>query len=139
MHRSSSEQHRGGIALRLGRIEQGRKKYSNSGSEGLPHMLLLCLLCYAWEALGQAPGGGGLEMGQFGHVFEKPSHVEGRSSMPDFAICVNRALNITKEVPDCGWLQLSRDEKSIRTLAGRGCPIMLCLLACFACYAWGES
>ena len=30
-----------------------------------------------WEVVGLALVGRGLEMGRFGHVFERPSHVEG--------------------------------------------------------------
>ena len=57
--------------------------------------------------------GGGCEMVRFGHVFEKPSHVEGGLSTLGFAICVNQTPNITKEVSDGGWLQLGSAEKSI--------------------------
>ena len=77
-------------------------------------MLCFALLaCYAWEALGLALVGGGCEMGRFGHVFAKPLHVEGGLSTVHFLCLVHRVPDITKEVPDCGWLELSSDEKNI--------------------------
>ena len=66
-----------------------------------------------WEVVGPALVGGGCEMVRFGHVSEKPSHVEGGLSTLGFAIRVNQTPNITKQVSECGWLQLSSVEKSI--------------------------
>ena len=66
-----------------------------------------------WEVVAPALVGGGCEMVRFGHVSEKPSHVEGGLSTVGFAICANQTPNITKEVSECGWLQSSSAEKSI--------------------------
>ena len=75
------------------------------------------------------PVGGGCEMVRFGHVSEKPSHVEGGLSAWDFAICVNRAPNITKEVPECEWPWFSSVEKSIWCRSVGGAPARYALLA----------
>ena len=77
--------------------------------------------------------GGGCEMVHFGHVSGKSSHVEGGLSTVHFAICVNQTPNITKEVFECGWLQLSSAEKIFDSAAvdrRRWQPTVLLLLAC---------
>ena len=56
-------------------INLGPPRFSWELYRGLPHML--CLLCYAWEALGLAPLGGGLEKGRFAYRFGERSQDEG--------------------------------------------------------------
>ena len=62
---SSSKHYKGGARCRVAPVKQGRKKYSNSGREGLPHMLaLLCLLAmlrrplkrHLWAGRTSGPG-----------------------------------------------------------------------------------
>ena len=52
-------------------------------------MLVVVVAWLAREALGLGFVGGGCEMVHFGHVSEKPSHVEGGLSTLGFAIRVD--------------------------------------------------
>ena len=52
-------------------------------------MLVVVVAWLAREALGLGLVGGGCEMVHFGHVSEKPSHVEGGLSTLGFAIRVD--------------------------------------------------
>ena len=76
--------------MRVAPVEQRRKKYSIlPRRRGAVPLCLLLLLGFAREALGLGLVGGGCEMGRFGHVSEKPSHVEGGLSTLGFAIRVD--------------------------------------------------
>ena len=79
--------------MRMAPVEQRRKKYlTPPRRRGAVPLCLLLLLVVAWlarEALGQGLAGRGCEMGRFGHVSDKPSHVEGGLSTVGFAIRVD--------------------------------------------------
>ena len=75
--------------MRVAPVEQRRKKYLTPSRRRGAVPLCLLLAWLAREALGLGLVGGGCEMLRFGHVSEKPSHVEGGLSAWDFAIRVD--------------------------------------------------
>ena len=75
--------------MRMAPVEQRRKKYLTPPRRRGAVPLCLLVAWLAREALGLGLVGGGCEMVHFGHVSEKPSHVEGGLSTLGFAIRVD--------------------------------------------------